>query len=74
MDMPAEPYGLIPARLAGGQGGRMEFQSVSFRYSEQHPWFYRNLNLLIKPGQLTVLVGPSARAGMRKQRCSELTR
>jgi len=59
MDMPAEPYSLIPARLAGGQGGRMEFQSVSFRYSEQHPWLYRNLNLLIKPGQLTVLVGPS---------------
>jgi subfamily B ATP-binding cassette protein HlyB/CyaB len=59
MNMPAEPYSLIPARLAGGQGGRMEFQSVSFRYSEQHPWLYRNLNLLIKPGQLTVLVGPS---------------
>jgi subfamily B ATP-binding cassette protein HlyB/CyaB len=32
---------------------------VSFRYSENHPWLYRKLNLAIKPGQLNVLVGPS---------------
>jgi subfamily B ATP-binding cassette protein HlyB/CyaB len=32
---------------------------VSVRYSEKHPWLYRNLNFAIKPGQLTVLVGPS---------------
>ncbi len=36
-----------------------EPQSVSFRYSEKHPWLYRGLNFAIKPGQLTVLVGPS---------------
>jgi ATP-binding cassette, subfamily B, bacterial HlyB/CyaB len=59
MDMPAEPYTLTPQRADSAQGGRIEFQSVSFRYSEKHPWLYRNLNLAIKPGQLTVLVGPS---------------
>jgi len=59
MDMPAEPYTLVPQRAATGQAGRIEFQSVSFRYSEKHPWLYRNLNFAIKPGQLTVLVGPS---------------
>ena len=59
MDMPSEPYTLTPQRAATGQAGRIEFQSVSFRYSEKHPWLYRNLNLAIKPGQLTVLVGPS---------------
>jgi subfamily B ATP-binding cassette protein HlyB/CyaB len=59
MDMPAEPYTLTPQRASTGQAGRIEFQSVSFRYSEKHPWLYRNLNLAIKPGQLTVLVGPS---------------
>ena len=61
MDVPTEPYALIPQR-AGGDGakaGRIEFQGVSFRYSDKHPWLYRNLNLVIKPGQLTVLVGPS---------------
>src|SRR5262249_58631228 len=41
------------------QPGRIEFQAVSFRYSEKPPWLYRNLSFTIKPGQLTVLVGPS---------------
>ncbi len=61
MDMPTEPYALLPQR-AGQQhprGGTIEFQDVSFRYSEQHPWLYRGLNLTIRPGQLTVLMGPS---------------
>ena len=61
MDVPTEPYTLIPQRAgnADGQGGRIEFQVVSFRYSEKHPWLYRGLNLTIKPGHLTVLMGPS---------------
>ena len=61
MDVPAEPYALIPQRAGGAdhKAGRIEFQSVSFRYSDKYPWLYRNLNLVIKPGQLTVLVGPS---------------
>ena len=59
MDMPAEPYSLTPQRPRAQQPGRIEIQAVSFRYSEKHPWLYRNLNLVIKPGQLTVLVGPS---------------
>jgi subfamily B ATP-binding cassette protein HlyB/CyaB len=61
MDVPAEPYALIPKRPGDRtrQGGRIEFAGVSFRYSERHPWLYRNLNLTIKPGHLTVLIGPS---------------
>jgi len=59
MDMPAEPYTLVPQRANTGQAGRIEFQSVSFRYSEKHPWLYHGLSFAIKPGQLTVLVGPS---------------
>jgi subfamily B ATP-binding cassette protein HlyB/CyaB len=61
MDVPTEPYALIPQRAGGpeAKSGRIEFQSVSFRYSDKYPWLYRNLNLTIKPGQLTVLVGPS---------------
>jgi subfamily B ATP-binding cassette protein HlyB/CyaB len=61
MDVPTEPHSLIPQRAGdpGAKAGRIEFQSVSFRYSDQYPWLYRNLNLVIKPGQLTVLVGPS---------------
>jgi subfamily B ATP-binding cassette protein HlyB/CyaB len=61
MDMPAEPFAFLPQRssTARTQAGRIEFQQVSFRYSEHHPWLFRNLSLAIKAGQLTVLVGPS---------------
>ena len=32
---------------------------MSFRYSEHHPWLYRNLCLAFRPGHMTVLMGPS---------------
>ena len=35
------------------------FADLSFRYSPEHPFLYRNLNLALKPGKLTVLTGPS---------------
>jgi len=34
-------------------------QGVSFRYSEQHPYLFRNLALAIRPGELVVVSGPS---------------
>ncbi len=59
MDTPTEPYTLTPARAQGGAGGCVELKDVSFRYSDKHPYLYRNLNLILKPGKLTVLMGPS---------------
>jgi subfamily B ATP-binding cassette protein HlyB/CyaB len=61
MDMPAEPHTLVPRRAGGAdaRAGRIELQLVSFRYSDKYPWLLRNLDLVIQPGQLTVLVGPS---------------
>lgn len=58
MDMPTEPHALVPSREAGGQGA-LELVNLAFRYSEHHPWLYRNLNLSFKPGRLSVLMGPS---------------
>ncbi len=58
LDMPAEPIAIKPSREGEGQG-RIELRDVSFRYSENHPWLYRNLNLAFKPGHLTVIMGPS---------------
>ena len=58
LDMPVEPHALSPARENTGKG-RIELVDVSFRYSEQHPWLYRGLNLDFKPGHLTVIMGPS---------------
>jgi len=58
LDMPQEPFTLTPQRAAGGEG-RIDIRDVGFRYSEQHPWLYRNLSLAILTGKLTVLMGPS---------------
>ena len=58
LDMPQEPHTLTPSRENAGQG-RIDLQHLAFRYSEHHPWLYRNLSLTLKPGHLTVLMGPS---------------
>jgi subfamily B ATP-binding cassette protein HlyB/CyaB len=58
LDMPQEPHTLTPVREAGGNG-LIELQGLAFRYSDHHPWLYRNLDLTFKPGRLTVLMGPS---------------
>lgn len=59
MTAPAEPYALTPSRAASGGAGRIELLDVSFRYSDHHPYLYRNLNLMLAPGRLNVLTGPS---------------
>lgn len=58
LDMPQEPFNLTPQRTAGG-AGQIAIRHIGFRYSEHHPWLYRNLNLDIPTGKLTVLMGPS---------------
>lgn len=58
LDMPQEPLSLTPQRAHDG-AGRVEIQDLGFRYSDQHPWLYRNLSLALAPGKLTVLMGPS---------------
>lgn len=58
LDMPQEPFTLTPQRAVGGEG-RIDIRDVGFRYSDQHPWLYRNLSLVIATGKLTVLMGPS---------------
>lgn len=58
LDMPTEPIALIP-QCEGESQGKIDICDVSFRYSDQHPWLYRNLNISFKPGHLTVIMGPS---------------
>jgi subfamily B ATP-binding cassette protein HlyB/CyaB len=58
LDVPQEPYALTPSRESSGKG-RIELIDLAFRYDEQHPWLYRDLSLVFKPGHLTVLMGPS---------------
>lgn len=58
LDMPQEPHTLTPTRENQGSG-KIDLSHLAFRYSEHHPWLYRNLNMTLKPGHLTVLMGPS---------------
>ena len=58
MDAPSEPYSLIPSRTFSEEG-KIELENLGFRYSENHPWLYRNLSLTIKPGKCTAIMGPS---------------
>src|SRR5262245_17608227 len=58
MDAPAEPYALTPSRAPEGRA-EIRIADLSFRYSPEHPFLYRNLNVALKPGKLSVLTGPS---------------
>lgn len=58
MDAPAEPYALLPSRAPGG-AGQITIAGLSFRYSDEHPWLFRNLSSTLQPGKLTVITGPS---------------
>jgi subfamily B ATP-binding cassette protein HlyB/CyaB len=57
MDAPAEPHTLTPSRADGA--GKIDIQGLAFRYSEKHPYLYRNLNYTFRPGSLVVVAGPS---------------
>ena len=58
MNAPAEPYSLVPVRT-GQRPGNLEIDGLSFRHSDQHPWLYRDFNLVMPPGYRIALMGPS---------------
>ncbi|MBZ0094472.1 MAG: peptidase domain-containing ABC transporter [Sulfuricella sp.] len=58
MNAPPEPYSLIPTRSGAGPGA-IELEGISFRYSEDHPWLYRELSFSFEPGKTTLIMGPS---------------
>ena len=58
MNAPTEPYSLIPTRIGGNQG-KIEVEGLSFRYSEDLPYLYRDFGLEVNPGETVVIMGPS---------------
>jgi subfamily B ATP-binding cassette protein HlyB/CyaB len=58
MNAPGEPYSVVPTRIASGTGA-IELRAVSFRYADNLPCLFRGLNLAIRPGTCTAIVGPS---------------
>jgi ATP-binding cassette, subfamily B, bacterial HlyB/CyaB len=58
MNAPIEPYSLTPTRQSGG-AGRIEVQGLAFRYADDRPLLYENLNLAIEPGKAVAIMGAS---------------
>jgi subfamily B ATP-binding cassette protein HlyB/CyaB len=58
MDIPAEPYSAVPARERA-ERGEIEITNLSFRYGENLPYLYRDLNMKLRPGACIALIGPS---------------
>ena len=49
---------MLPSRESGGKGS-VEIKGLSFRYAENLPFLYRDLNLKLEPGKCVALMGPS---------------
>jgi ATP-binding cassette, subfamily B, bacterial HlyB/CyaB len=58
MNAPIEPYSLIPQRPTDGQG-KLEIAHLGFRYAEDRPLLYSDLNLTVRPGQTLAIMGAS---------------
>ncbi|MDH3734921.1 MAG: ABC transporter transmembrane domain-containing protein [Gemmatimonadota bacterium] len=48
-----------PAALDADGPPRIEFAGVSFRYGDEEPWALREIDVVIEPGEVVALVGPS---------------
>ena len=58
MNAPTEPYALIPARTQSGEG-KIEIQNLAFRYAEDRPFLYQNLNATVPAGSSVAILGQS---------------
>jgi len=58
MDVPTEPYSLIPSRDSNS-AGKVDIQNLGFKYGADRPSLYENLNLTLEPGKLVAVMGAS---------------
>jgi subfamily B ATP-binding cassette protein HlyB/CyaB len=58
MNAPPEPYSVIPNRTRQGQG-LIHIEGLSFKYAENLPHLFQNLDLEITPGKIVAIMGPS---------------
>ena len=58
MNVPPEPYSVIPAREAKSEGA-IEVRDLAFKYADNLPYLYRHLSFDIPPGSCTGVMGPS---------------
>jgi subfamily B ATP-binding cassette protein HlyB/CyaB len=58
MDVPTEPYSLVPSRDSNS-AGKVAIQNLGFKYADDRPSLYQNLNLTLEPGKLLAVMGTS---------------
>ncbi|WP_458233093.1 peptidase domain-containing ABC transporter [Roseateles sp. P5_E8] len=58
MNAASEPYSLTPRRQTDGRG-RIEIEGLAFRYAEDRPLLYQDLQLEIEPGRVVAIMGAS---------------
>lgn len=58
MNAPPEPYSTVPQRERRAEG-KIEIENLSFRYADDRPWLYQNLNASIEAGECIAITGPS---------------
>ena len=58
MNVPAEPYSVVPARLQQGRG-EIDIQGLAFRYAENLPLLYKDFGLKVAAGNMVAIMGPS---------------
>ncbi len=58
MNAPVEPYSLLPQRQNDGKG-LLTITGLGFRYGEDRPLLYSDLNLTVEPGHTVAIMGPS---------------
>jgi subfamily B ATP-binding cassette protein HlyB/CyaB len=58
MNVPPEPYSVVPAREAKAEG-RIDVRALSFRHADNLPYLYRDLSFTIPSGSCVAIMGPS---------------
>lgn len=58
MNVPTEPYSMLPTR-DGQRMGQVKIEQIAFKYANELPLVYENLSLQVEPGQVIGIMGPS---------------
>jgi subfamily B ATP-binding cassette protein HlyB/CyaB len=62
MDVPAEPYSVLPSRArraADAAQPLIEVEALAFRHAEDRPFLYEDLSFDIRHGECVAIAGPS---------------
>jgi subfamily B ATP-binding cassette protein HlyB/CyaB len=58
MNVPREPYSLMSATEAKGEGS-IDIRGASFRHAENLPYLFKTFNLAVERGKCVAIMGPS---------------